>query len=349
MSFPSQRPVRVFALGAMLALVLAGRATAQTVYVRHATAGADIEAQLNNAPAKTATADAAGDATIALDLPASTAETLISLFVDTCGRQVIVRLLSPAAPPAPPAAGCTRSDAGAQFVIRSVTSFVIDLAGSTASVRMRQGPPFAAWMTDTPESAAGGEGLATGVHPGPGLSVFGGGGIASYSNAKSLLCGDTVCTGNRFSLGGEVGVSGWVAPFLGLQVSYLKPTQASVSGSGSDFTFNSALDSRLVLLAVSVGGASQNVRFYGQGGANYHEATFSQTEQNASGTQTTYLETKGWGWLAGGGFEAWVSSRVAIYVDGDAIFVKGNNKNGGEGRMDDHLLKIMGGLRLRVF
>jgi hypothetical protein len=349
MSFPSQRPVRVFALGAMLGLVLGGRASAQTIYVRHAPAGATIEAQLNTAPSKTATADDAGEAMITLDLPANTTETLVSVFVDTCGRQIVVRLLSPAAPPPPPAAGCTRSDAGAQFVIRSVTSFVIDVAGSNASVRMRQGPPFAAWLSDTPEAAAGGEGVAAGVHPGAGLSVFGGGGIASYSQAKSLLCGDAVCTGNRFSFGGEAGVSGWVLPFLGAEVSYLKPTQASVSGSGPGFTFDSALDSRLLLLAVNVGGVNQNLRFYGRGGADYHQATFSQTEQNASGTQTTYLETKGWGWLAGGGFEAWIASRLAIYVDGDVIFVKGDNANGGEGRMNDHVIKVMGGMRLRLF
>ena len=350
MSFSSQRLARGLALVAVLGTLFAGRVSAQTVIVRHAPAGADVEAQLNAAPAVTATADEAGEATLTIDLPATLAETLVSVYVDTCGRQVVVRLLS--APPAPAAANCTRSDAGAQFVIRSITTFVIDVGGSNASVRMRQGPPFASWLTDTPENADGSAvegGVAASLRPRAGLSVFGGGGVASYSSANSSLCGDAVCTGGRFALGTEAGVMAWALPYLGLQVSYLKPAQTNVSGSGPTFTFDSALDSRLLILAPTVGGTNGNLRFYVQGGANYHNATFTQNEQTADGSQSLYLETKGWGWVAGGGFEAWVHPRLAIYVEGRFLTVRGKNTTGGEGVMHDHLTTVMGGIRFRLF
>ncbi len=350
MSFSSQRLARGLALVGVLGTFFAGRASAQTVIVRHAPAGASVEVQLNTAPATTATADDEGVATLTLNLPATLTETLVSVYVDTCGREVDVRLLS--STPAPVAANCTRSDGGAQFVIRPITTFVINVGGSGASVRMRQGPPFASWLTDTPLDADGAAiegGVATSLRPRAGLSVFGGGGIASYSNAKSLLCGDTICNGKRFALGSEVGVMAWALPVLGLQVSYLRPAQTKASGSGTGFTFDSALDSRVLILAATVGGTSANLRFYGQGGANYHRATFTQNEQTADASQSLYLETKGWGWVAGGGIEGWVVPRLAIYFEGRILAVRGNNTTGGEGVMHDHLTTVMGGLRFKLF
>src|SRR5437870_5141854 len=77
-----------------------GTASAQTVMVRSAAAGAPVELTMNGGAAVTATADSAGDATLAV--PARTAEDDVQMHVDVCGNLVRVLIVSRGVQPTAP-------------------------------------------------------------------------------------------------------------------------------------------------------------------------------------------------------------------------------------------------------
>jgi hypothetical protein len=357
MSMPS-RLMRV-ALSAILVTLGAGRAAAQTVIVRHATPASDVVVQLNEEPPHTVTADARGEATVTLGLPADTPESTVRVLVDTCGSQSTVRLISPGLTAPAPEANCTRNDAGATFVIRPITSFVID--ATSASVRVRQGRAPENWYGEEADQLGTGAGAI--ALPREGLSVYGGGGLAGYRHAVDVMCGAvSTCTASNARLGLEGGVAFWLTGFLGVEAAYVKPFKLKAHGDGTNYSFDSSRSAQLYTLAVNVGGRTHNVRLYGQAGANYHEATLTQTETIddktitvdgvdqvvTGGTQTFVLDTAGWGWLFGGGIEGWANGAVAIYAEGQYLQLLGNDINGGEGRMDDHMLLAMAGVRIRI-
>src|ERR1700752_3097857 len=85
------KPWRPLALAAVLSVsVFAGAAAAQTVIVTKAPVGATIELVLNTAAVASGTADAEGNATLALDISknANKAETDASIYVDVSGPKV---------------------------------------------------------------------------------------------------------------------------------------------------------------------------------------------------------------------------------------------------------------------
>ncbi len=352
----SSRLLAHVALSLTLVTLVARGSAAQTVIVRHVPAGSTVEAQLNTAPAQTAAADAAGNAELTVKLPAGTAEGVVRVFVDKCVSRVAVRLATPGTTPPPAGGDCTRSDVGAQFVIRPETSFVVD--ADAASARVRQGPVPPGWLNDAIL-----EGAAAGlVVPRAGLMLFGGGGLTSYRRAIDVACGDVSCAGSDIRLGMEGGATFWVTPFLGAQVTLVKPLAVKASGAGTTYGFESSLASRLLVVAANVGAPVGRVRLYGQAGANVHQATFTQTEMIddktitvdgaaqtiPGGTQTSVLETRGWGWVFGGGLEGWAANAVAIYAEGRYAHLHGRDVGGGEGQLDDHLFLAMAGVRVRL-
>jgi hypothetical protein len=345
MSKPWWPLARVVACSTALVLLTAGRAPAQTVIVRNAPAGATVQVQLNGAPPLSATASAQGQATVSPSLPAGTTESVVSMFIDVCVRQVFVRLNSGPLQ-APAEVGCTRTNANASFLLGPSTTFVVDLAGSTPSVRIRQGPPFASWLVDG--VTAGQAGVVEGGAR-RGLLVFAGGGLASFGHAVSTACGNASCTGGDLRFAAAGGATFWATPNVGVQIALLKPTAVSTSGSDSAFSFDSSLATRALVLAGNLGGRVGGVRLYGQAGRTYQHATFTQTEGVDGATQSLVLETSGWGWLFGVGAEGWVNRVLAVYGEGQYLGLRGNNTSGGEGRMDDHVIALTGGVRLRLF
>ena len=99
------------------------------------------------------------------------------------------------------------------------------------------------------------------------------------------------------------------------------------------------------------------MRFYGKVGAVFHRATTTTTQTNdpvtvtvddepvtiEGGTQTFETTTEGWGWLFGGGAEAWLTRYVAIYGELDFARLQGNPTSGGEGELDDRVMLVFFG------
>lgn len=338
----------------------AGSAAAQTVIVRSAPQGATIEVQVNAEAVQSATADVNGDARLVLGLPVTGSQRSVRIYVDSCPNLLRVRLVELGGQPASPGPACGRSEIGGVFVLGSVTTFVVDLDGPNASVHLRQGPAPFEWVSRGEDLERARRFAGT---PRSGLALSAGAGVATFSEAVPVACGNlTSCVGQ--DLKGAVTVEGtyWIRRYLAAQVSFVRPAHVTASGSGDSFRFNSTLDTRIVTVAANVGVPIGPVRIYGQGGRNHHQATFSTTETiddvtvvtgNVTqtikgGTQPFELKTAGWGWLFGGGLEAWATQSVAFYAEGQFVRLKGTALGGGEGAIDDHLIVMRVGARIRL-
>ena len=312
---------------------------AQTVLVTKAPPGAPVELVVNGATVASTSADQAGDAKLVSDLSANTGKTEIdaNVYVDVCAdnnmRRVVIVERGQAAAAQP--AGCDRRDSGALFLIRRVSTLVVNVGGSVPTVLLRQGR----------------------VRLGPrrirraptGVVVFGGAGGSQSANAVLMACGNVVeCSGDDTGIAYNVGLDVWLTRFLGAEVSYLKPRDVEATGSESTFTFNTAFEADVATVAGKVGVPLGPVRLYGKLGTTYHRATFTTTQTTADLTQTFELRTQGWSWLFGGGGELWLAPAFAVYGELGRAALKGSGRDGAEGALDERLTVYFIGARVRV-
>lgn len=355
------RPLTLAA--AFTVTVVVGVATAQTVVVTKAPPGATVELGLNTATIGTATADAAGIATLPVNLPAhgGKRETDARIFVDVCDKARRVTLVESGWQPPAPAPGCTRRELFGVFFLRDVTTLVVNAAEKSQAVWIKQGPAPPTWLSDEP--AGGSSKTTSGVQVPKGLVLFGGGGIAKYADAVSVSCGVvTDCTGKDVRIAGRVGGDYWFAPFLAVSISYVKPANATTVGSGVNYHFDSALTPQIVTIAGKVGIPVGRVRIYAEAGADYSWATLSTTQTLddrtitvdavaqtvTGGTQTFELKTAGWGWLVGGGLEVWLKRSLGIYGEFGRARLKGSPTGGGDGVLDESVTYLVVGARFRL-
>jgi hypothetical protein len=352
------RPLALAA--AFVVTVVVGAATAQTVVVTKAPPGATIELGLNTTMLGTATADAAGVATLPVDLAShgGKKETDVRIFVDVCEKARRVTLVETGWQPPAPAATCTRKEIFGVFYMRGVTTLVVNAAEQSQAVWLKQGPAPPGWLTDAPAGGSAGTGIDF-VLP-TGLVLFGGGGIGKYADAVSVSCGlSTDCTGKGLRVAARVGGEFWFTPFLAASATYIKSTSPATAGSGTNDHFASALSPHVVTITAKVAIPVRRFRLYAEVGANYTWARLSTTETIndhtitvdgvtetvAGGTQTFELKTGGWGWTVGGGVEVWLKRSLAIYGEAGRAKLRGTASGGGEGVLDDGLTYVVAGLR----
>jgi hypothetical protein len=355
---------RPLALAAALTVTaVVGVATAQTVIVTKAPPGAKIELGLDADTIGTATADAGGIATLPVNLSAHGGKTKtdVRIFVDVCENARRVTLVETGWQPPAAALACTRRELFGLFFVRDVTTLVINASEQAPAVWISQGPAPLNWLTD---QQTGGSGKTGSEFPLPtGLVLFGGAGIAKYSNAVAVSCGTvTNCTGKDLRLTGRLGGEYWFAPFLAATFSYLKPVNAATAGSDSTFSFTSTLVPQIVTLGGKIGIPAGRARIYGEIGADYTWATLTTAEAIGDhtvvvdgvvqtvpgGTQTFVLKTAGWGWTFGGGLEVWMKRSVGLYAEAGRVRLKGTSTDGGEGSLDENLTYAVAGLRFRL-
>ncbi len=356
-------PWRALALAAAFNVAVGvGVGTAQTVIVRNAPPGSTIELVLNAATIGSATAAPGGDATLAVNLPAhgGKTETDAYIYVDVCASLRRVLLVERGLQPPARGEACSRKEMAGLFLVRQVTTIVVDVAGPSPMVWLRQGPVPKEWLGQGPERS----GAASARRPSPtGLVLFGGGSLMTFRDANVLACGNVAnCAGKDSPLAYTAGAAYWFTRFLAAEASYMKPADVTADGSGNNYRFNSFLASRVLTVAGKVGVPIGRVRLYGQAGANYHRATTSATQTIddstvttgdvtttiTGGTQTFELMTAGWGWLFGGGVEAWVKPSFAIYGEVGRARLKGDAVDSGEGGIDDRVTFILFGARVRI-
>ena len=345
---------RPLALAAVLNLIVgAGTVAAQTVMTRNAQPGTVVEVVVNATPVGSGTTDAAGTATITLDLAAAAGKPQIDadVYVDTCDNKRRVLIVERGQPSSPQAPDCPRRDDLGFFLVRRVSTLVLDLTGTPPTIMLRQGDV----SFDPADLVA--------VAPPSGLVLFGGAALAQFANATALACGNVpTCSGKdaRFAYTG--GLELWFKPFLAVEAAYIKSTKIDVEGSGTGFRFDSSLDPYIVSIAGKVGIPARRARFYGKGGVNYHRAIIETTQTNdertvtvddvpqtiPGGTQSFELTTAGWSWLFGGGVEFWIKSSFSIYGEVTRAALKGSALDDEEGEMDERVNLYTVGVRIRI-
>ncbi|HEY3383202.1 MAG TPA: hypothetical protein VGK32_15635 [Vicinamibacterales bacterium] len=358
------KPWRRLALTAACILTVgAGIGTAQTVIVRHAPPGSAVEIGLNAKRVATGTVDASGNATLSADMSAHLGkkETDARIYVDVCANLERVWLVEGGVDAPARADGCERREVSGVFVVRPVTTLLVDVAAGRPALWLRQGPVPKEWLGD---EQPGSSGSARAWRKAPTrLVLFGGGGGARYSDTGDVMCGTaSKCTANDMKGTYAAGGDYWFNQYVAVGASYLRPGKLTADGSGGTYSFNGSLDVQLLTIAGKVGVPVGPVRIYGIGGANYHRGTFSTTETInpvtvtvdgvdqtfPGGTQAFVFRTAGWGWLFGGGFEGWLTRTVAVYAEGGRAEVKGGPRTGGEGELNERLTFLAAGVKLHL-
>jgi hypothetical protein len=336
-------PRRLLTLAAALNLtVCVGAATAQTVIVRNAPPDASVEVVLNDAAVGSAKTNERGDALVPVGLSERLmkTETDAQVFVDICENVRRVLIIERAVTAPLQEAGCTRRDMGGIFVVRQVSTLVVDVGGPSPTLMLRQGKvsldPPRVWK------------------PAPtGLVLFGGGTFSKVGGVTAVACGDvTPCSGDAAGLGYSVGAAYWITPYLAAEGTYIQPADATATGTTDTYQFNSAFEPQVLTILGKVGIPLGPIRPYGQVGASYHRAKFT-TNQTMTGAPTPntlsyQLRTSGWGFAFGGGLEMWFSSVFGLYGEFGSSAVKGSARDDVDGAVDDRLTYVLFGARLRI-
>jgi hypothetical protein len=332
---------------------------AQTVIVQNGPPGSQVDVLFNANSIGSATVDSNGDARVTADLFAkrADAEATVQIFLDLCDGMRRI-LIVESGSPSPSSAACARHPVSGLFDLRPVTTFVVDIADSEPTVRIRQGPAPAEWLRRGPAPVRVRRQAPTG------LVVFGGGPGLQFSNIVASSCGNApTCSGSGSSATYAVGADLWLTPMISMEAGYLRPAVLSLSGSGDTFHFSSKMDAQIATLAGKVAVPLGIVRLYGLAGGNYHRAvstttntiddavlTINNATQTLPGaTQDFVLEIRGFGWLFGGGGEVWIRPRLALYAEVGRTRLKGTNISGDEGTIDDYGTFELVGARFRIW
>ena len=352
------RTWRPLAVAAVLSATLGvGTAAAQTVVARHVPAGERVEVMLNGKPVGSATADAAGDATIPFNMRDSLGKTEIdaNVYVDGCDKTHRVWIVEVGIP-LPAEGTCNLKNVAGLYWVRPVSTLVVNVTAPVPTLLLLKGP-----YTPPPpgqEQAIS----APRLFPG-GLILFGGGGFQKMNQATAVACGNLIdCSGDQSGLGFTGGAEYRINRFLSAEGSYIRPAAATANGTGSTYRFTTDQKTHVFTVAGKVGVPIGLAKLYGRVGAIYHQAKIETTQIQddrtvtvdevpqtiPGGTQTFELKTDGWGWTYGGGLEVWVSPGVALYGEVGYGAIKGSDVGGGEGRIDDRLTSALLGLRVHI-
>jgi hypothetical protein len=333
------KPMRLLVAAALLVMSASGVATAQTVMVRNAPPGETIEVFLNATKVATASVQPNGETSLPLNLRENNAaktEIDANIFIDVCDkirRIIVVERGQPAATQEP---GCERRDIPGLYWVRRVNTLVVDVGGANPTMMLVKG------------SYEAGKAKNWSAAP-TGLIAFGGIGRGDYRDVVFIACGTAdTCNGDKAGLIYSGGLTFWLSRFIGAEAAYFKPSKTKVNGSGSNYSFNSSLDTNILMVGGRVGVPAGPVRISGLIGADYQDSVLKTTDTISGASQNTEVETRGWGLMWGAGMEIWVSTRIAISIDAGVAALKGTPTGGGEVRLDDRLRYISGGVRVRI-
>lgn len=347
------KSLRPLSLAALTLFAGTATATAQTLYVRKAPPGSTVNLVVNSTKAGSAQTDANGDVRIPIDLPTHLKKQDIDarVFVDTCDAARTVTITERDAAPLPPGDGCTRQEITGVFMVRRVTSIVVNVGSPVATLLLRQGS-YSLRARGPRRSAP------------TGLVAFAGATMVNYADALDFGCtGVPTCSGDDSGFSYTAGAEYWFSKYISAEGGYFKPPDLTIEGSGEGFRFNSFLEPHLFYGAGKIGVPAGPIRFYFKAGFNYHRAEsgttqhtdqFSTTDENGVTTVTpardvtVNADTSGWGWLLGGGAEAWVGRRFAIYGEFGGAGIKGDSEIVEQGQIDNRIRTFIFGGRILI-
>jgi hypothetical protein len=332
---------RLLAIAAALHMTAgAAIAAAQTVLVRNAPPGLEVEALLNDTVMAKGTTSPEGEVSLSLKLPGT--ELDANVYVDVCDKLRRVLVVDHNKRPPLPGAGCDRRDVSGVFWVRPINTLVVDVGGVQPSMLLVRGnynPPK--------PKAEGDEGTHV-LFPTPtGLTLFGSGGQGGFRDAILVACGNVACDGSDTGLAYAFGGGFWFTRWLGVQGGYLKPRQVVAKG-GDTFTFQNTFDVDIFTVTGLIGAPIGRVRPYGIVGGNFHQSLNTLTETIDTATQLFTQKTHGWGLVFGAGMEVWATKKVALFSEASLSRVKGKAEDKGEGQVDDRVRYFGVGVKIRL-
>ena len=114
------------------------------------------------------------------------------------------------------------------FLVRRISSLVVNVSNPVATLLLRQGSYSLRARGPRRQAPQG-------------FVVFGGGVRAKYTDAVSFGCADVpVCEGNDAGFGYTAGAEYWFGRYIAAEGSYFKPPELTIVGSSTGFRFNSA-------------------------------------------------------------------------------------------------------------
>lgn len=348
---------RLLALAAVACMAMgAGIARAQTVVVKNAPRGSSVELYLNVDKIASAAVANTGEATLAANILAKGAENDVRVYLDVCDTVRRVMLVDRNLPPLSQGEGCARKEVPGFFAVRRVTTLMMDVGGPDPMVWLRQGPVPKSWFGEEQIPTAGGREAPLG------FVLFGGAGAANVGDAVSIQCGNALqCSGQTYGFAGSGGAGYWITRYTAIEGGFIRPAVVDVTGSGDYYHFSTSLDTYAFVLIGKVGVPLRTVRPYGFVGANYQYST-STTQQTINdltivvdgvsqtipgGTQTFVIKTSGWGWLFGGGLEAWLTRYLAVYGEAGRMKLEGSSDES-SARTDRWVTCVQGGIRIHL-
>jgi hypothetical protein len=358
-----RRPWRPLVAAVLSVFVIPAIARAQTLIVRNAPANAPIEVTLNAAVVGKATGDAAGDARIPVTLLPTREELEVSvhLAVDSCGdlRRIVLAERTTVVPP--PAVGCDRRDVPGTFVMRRITTLVIDVAKTEPAVLISQGPPPASWLRDDARMGRLIDATA------PGLTLSGGVSFLGFRDIVGVNCGNVApCKATDYRPSFSVGATYWLKRGLAADVVYMRSGGTTAAASDEDFRFDSEFETEVITIGSTFGVPVTKVRPYGRLAFAYHIAknsvtqTLDDTTVTIDGvevvipsvTSTFIHRSGGWGVLGGAGIEFWWKPPFGIYVEAGLTKLMSKDLDGGQTEFDDRMTFLLAGGRIylgRIF
>ena len=353
-------PWRPLVVAAVLNLIVTAAAAAQTVIVTKAPPGSTVELVVNSTVAGTVTADSTGVATITLtaDARGGKTESDAYVFVEYCDNLRRVILVEPGMEGFP-GGQCPRREVPGGYVVRQVTTLVINVSENAPSVLVRQGKAPAGWLTDEVDRPPSQRRDFAGSR---GLYGFGAGGLGTVSDVAAVACGSQECTGGSTPVMFSAGATFWLKPFLGFEASWLKPSDLRLTGTNTGYDFVTTLQNDVFTGVAKLGVPLSTVRPYGLGGVTFsrsHWTTMETIKEYSTtiddvevvypgGTQTFNLYTQGWSWIVGGGIEGAVGKRGLIFGEGGWAGVSGDDRQAGEGKTSQRIFYFIGGVRIRI-
>ena len=335
---------RLLGMAAALNLTVgAAIAAAQTVMVRNAPAGSNVEVLLNDTVAGTGAAGADGVFNADLKMP-EPGEMDTNVYVDVCQAIRRVLVVDRNTRPSPAPAGCDRREVSGLFLVKRVHTLVVDVSGPLPSMLLVRG----AYTPPRPPTVEGEEAPSE-RRPSPtGVTLFGGAGLGKLRDAFAIACGNAPgCDGQDGGLGYSFGGTFWFTPWLAAEGGYLKPRRVTAKG-GDTFSFDTTFDVDVFPIVAKLGIPAGPFRPYGLFGTAFHQSRLASTETIAAATQSFAQRTHGWGMIYGGGAEGWITSKVALYGEVSFTQIKGKAEDEGEGLVDDRLRFLGFGVRIRL-
>ena len=273
-------------------VIASGKANAQTVMVRHVPAGEAVDVFLNATKVGTAVVNATGDTKLPLNLRENNAgktDIDANVFIDVCDKIRKVIVVERGQPAATQEPGCDQREISGLYFVRREHTLVVDLGGVNPTMMLIKG-------SSRSRSCKALDRFADRAGP-----LWRGRPRRPPRRGAHLVRQRATCSGDDAGFSFTAGFDVWIKRWVAGTASYFRPPRVTAKGSGSTYSFDSALEPNVLIFGGRLGIPIGPVRITGLIGTTFQDATLTTHETINNASQVFLVETRGWGWTWSGG------------------------------------------------